>query len=132
MSEHQEQQFSRIQNIQNQLDQIASSINQLQTQRASEEMESSDSVRPDPTPITSHDFSNIFCDDYVIMQISDPNDFVVEDVDSDSGSEHVFEDDLSVGECLLEALPQESQRVEDVSVGTCAMEPSTQESLHEY
>ena len=32
MREHQEQQFARIQNIQSQLDQIASSINQLQTQ----------------------------------------------------------------------------------------------------
>ncbi|KAG6524235.1 hypothetical protein ZIOFF_014141 [Zingiber officinale] len=44
------------------------------------------------------------------MQISDPTDFVAEDVVSDSGSEHFFEDDLSVGEYLLEVLPQESPR----------------------
>ncbi|XP_042391070.1 uncharacterized protein LOC121982188 [Zingiber officinale] len=51
-------------------------------------------------------------------------------VENDAGI--VAEDeDISVGDCLLEAIPQGSPEFEDESVGTCAMESSTQGSLHE-
>ena len=87
-------------------------------------------VRPYIASTSSLDsLSTFYCCDDVVVKIPDTTNDVALDVENDAGI--VAEDDISVGECLLEALPQESPRMEDVSVGTCALEPSTQESLHE-
>ncbi|XP_042389477.1 uncharacterized protein LOC121981160 isoform X2 [Zingiber officinale] len=130
MSEYQEQQFSRIQNIQSQLDQITSSVNQLQTQSASEEVDCGALVKLDIASTTLLDsLSTFYCCDDVVEHIFDFTDIVAVDVENDA--DIIVEDDLSVGDYLLGVLPQESPRIEDVSVGTCGTEPSTQELLHE-
>ncbi|XP_042412037.1 uncharacterized protein LOC122001389 isoform X2 [Zingiber officinale] len=85
--------------------------------------------RPDLDFITSQDSSSISCYDSVIVRISDFTDTVVVDVTNNAGTD--VDDEESVGDCIVEAILQESPEpdVDDESVGTCAMEAEPQESL---
>ncbi|XP_042469445.1 uncharacterized protein LOC122052108 isoform X1 [Zingiber officinale] len=85
--------------------------------------------RPDLDFITSQDSSNISCYDSVVVRISDSTDTVFVDVIGDASTD--VDDDVSVGDCILEAIPQESPEpdVDDESVGTYAVKAEPQESL---
>ncbi|XP_042455363.1 uncharacterized protein LOC122040058 [Zingiber officinale] len=85
--------------------------------------------RPDLDFITSQDASNISCYDSVVVRISSSTDTIFVDVVDDAGAE--VDDDVSVGDCIVEAIPQESHEldIDDESVGTYAVEAEPQESL---
>ncbi|XP_042441651.1 uncharacterized protein LOC122026951 isoform X2 [Zingiber officinale] len=129
MIEYQKQQFAEIQNFQIQVDQFASSISQQQAPCFSEKRDCSVLDRPDIVSNTPQDSSNISYYDSVVVRNSNSTDIVVVDVVDDAGTD--VDDDVCVGDCTMEAIPQESPEpdVDDESVGTYAVEAEPQESL---
>ncbi|XP_042384788.1 uncharacterized protein LOC121976610 [Zingiber officinale] len=106
------------------------------------------SLDPDSTPI--QDSSTFLCDDVVVVDDFASSNIVaadivdagvVGDVEKLAEPDYTFVDKESVGDCKLEAIPQESPlligpslepNVDDKSVGTCAEEAEPQESLLFY